>query len=131
MTHKKRILAVDDLRTQLVIYRSTLAHHYEVRACKSPLKALELLKTVKIDLIIVDIEMPEMTGFEFIRELRENLNLRDLPVLVISSHEDTADAVKYGASDFIKKPVKPAELRERIDKFLGEKDESEGFAPEK
>ncbi|MDR1931009.1 MAG: response regulator [Treponema sp.] len=118
MNTKKNILAVDDLATQLAMYRLLLGNRYSLRACKSPLGALDLLKKEKMDLIIADIEMPEMTGFEFLREIRQSRTSREVPVIIISSHKDIAEALKNGANDYIKKPVNPDELREKVKNLL-------------
>ncbi|MDR1970485.1 MAG: response regulator [Treponema sp.] len=116
---KKNILTLDDSVTQLAIYKSLLGSQYTLWPCTSPLKALQLLKKASIDLITVDIEMPEMTGFEFVKEIKKDKDLKEIPVIVISSHKDIQDAVKHGASAYIKKPVKAVELREKIAQSLG------------
>jgi CheY-like chemotaxis protein len=122
MTDKKCILAIDDSITQLAIYKAILGHQHTLLVCKSPVEALALLKTAAVDLVITDIEMPEMTGFEFIRKLRDDPDLKKIPVIVISSRDDTADAVSCGADDYVRKPVTAAELKEKTRTLLAGKD---------
>jgi CheY-like chemotaxis protein len=65
--------------------------------------------------------MPEMTGLEFLREIRQKPYLKEIPVIIISSYKDITDALNCGANDYIIKPVEPAALQEKIKKLLEEK----------
>jgi CheY-like chemotaxis protein len=118
MTDKKIILAIDDSATQRAVYESVLGGQYDVRVCESAVKALDMLKILNADVIITDLEMPEMTGFEFMREKRKQAHIREIPLLVVSGHEHISRAVQYGADDFIPKPVNPLNLREQIKRLL-------------
>jgi CheY-like chemotaxis protein len=118
MADKKTILAIDDLATQRAIYGAILGHQYDLQTCKSAVEALELLKNTQVDAIITDIDMPEMTGFEFLREKKKRASIRQIPLIVVSGHGDISRAAKYGADDFIPKPVNPSDLQKRIKKLL-------------
>jgi CheY-like chemotaxis protein len=118
MPNKRTILAIDDMMTQLFIYKSILNHQYDVIVSESAIKAIDMLGNIKADIILVDIEMPEMTGIEFLQVIRAKPLLKEIPVIVISSYKDIADALRYGANDYMEKPVDPAVLRERIKKLL-------------
>jgi CheY-like chemotaxis protein len=118
MTHKKILLAIDDMITQLDIYRVILSYQYNVIACESAIKAIDILKEKKVDIILSDIEMPEMTGLEFLREIRQKPYLKEIPVIIISSYQDITDALNCGANDYIIKPVEPIALQEKIKKLL-------------
>jgi CheY-like chemotaxis protein len=120
MVDRKIVLAVDDMATQLVVYKSILSRHYDVIISTSAIKAIDMLRNKKVDIILIDIEMPEMTGIEFLRVIREEPHLKEIPVIVISGYKDISDALRYGANDYMKKPVDPAILRERIKKFFEE-----------
>ena len=119
MVSEKIIMAIDDSKTQLKIYQTLLKNHFVMVLCESPILALDILKTVKVDLILLDIEMPEMTGFEFLAEIRGNPALDRLPVIVISGFQYIADAIKYGANDFMEKPVNFSALSGKINELLG------------
>jgi CheY-like chemotaxis protein len=85
--------------------------------------ASKILKTNKVDLILLDIEMPEVSGFEYMEQLRQTPQYRDIPVIFVSSHatrEFFTQAISSGAKDFIVKPVSPEILIEKIYIALGE-----------
>jgi putative two-component system response regulator len=123
-TARKIILAVDDMPVNLAAIRNTLCGEYDVRPVKSPKTALLLLDAIRPDLILLDIEMPEMSGFEFYDQLRNNpgyAELRDVPVVFITSHgtgDVIARAMSSGARDCIVKPVEPAALLKKVSSLL-------------
>jgi PAS domain S-box-containing protein len=125
---KKIILAVDDMPLNLTAIRTILRDDFDIRLSKSPIAALTMLNTVRVDLILVDIEMPEMSGFEFVERLRENPGQKDIPVIFVTSHETpdlTGRIVSFGAG-YVVKPVVPRILLEEINSVLagGEKKNS-------
>jgi hemerythrin len=117
---KKVILAVDDQKTQLTVFRNILPQ-YDVYTCESPVHALEILKNMYVDIVLLDLAMEEMSGFEFFQYLKEDSRLAKIPVIVVSGNNDEkyiTASLKMGASDFISKPVDPALLREKIEVLL-------------
>src|SRR5215471_2030016 len=79
--------------------------------------ALEMLRRDPFDLLLLDIEMPEMDGFQVLEQLTRDLQLRDLPVIVTSSLEGVDNVVRcieLGAEDYLQKPVNPALLKARV-----------------
>jgi CheY-like chemotaxis protein len=114
----KKIMAIDDSKTQLLIYETLLEKHFVMILCESAGVALEMLKTTEVDLVLLDIEMPEMTGFEFLTEIRSTPSLEKLPVIVISSFQDITDAKKHGANDYMEKPVILSTLLGKINELL-------------
>jgi response regulator RpfG family c-di-GMP phosphodiesterase len=118
MQNKKTILAIDDMATQLFIYKSILKHQYNVIISESAVKAMDMLGNIQADIILVDIEMPEMTGIEFLQAIRKKPHLQAIPVIVISGYKDISDVLKYGANDYMEKPVDPILLQERIKRLL-------------
>jgi putative two-component system response regulator len=110
---KKIILAVDDMPMNLATLKTILQKEFDLRPSKSAKTAFALLEVVKPDLILLDVEMPEMSGFEFL----ERLGRRDIPVIFVTSHgsEDfIARAKLSGVRDYVTKPVVPAVLLEKI-----------------
>ncbi|MDR0668945.1 MAG: response regulator [Treponema sp.] len=127
MTEKKQIvLAVDDMPVNLATIRGILQNDFDMRLSKSARSALAMLNTVTVDLILLDVEMPEMSGFEFLDNIKNNAehpDLKNIPVIFITSHagEDFMNrAAAAGAADYIVKPVTPQLLRDKIRAALGQ-----------
>jgi putative two-component system response regulator len=107
---QKHILVIDDMLTNLKIVESFLKPYYKVSLIKSGEQALKFLEKNKPDLILLDIQMPGMDGFETIRKVKEKPENRDIPVLFLTSQEDIDSRMKgfqLGATDFILKPFMP------------------------
>jgi CheY-like chemotaxis protein len=117
MTGKKTILAVDDILPSLNTVRKILEGPFEVCLAKSIEIASLILKTTKIDLILLDIEMPEMSGFEYLKHLQDIPQYSHIPVIFVTSHatkDFIVQAMSSGAKDFIVKPIIPQALLEKI-----------------
>jgi len=112
------ILAVDDSQDSLVMMTAILAAEgYDVRPADSGTLALASVESTKPDLILLDVRMPGMDGFEVCRRLKERADSREIPVVFISSLSDVKDCVEgleLGAVDFISKPFQRQELLARI-----------------
>jgi DNA-binding response OmpR family regulator len=119
------ILVVDDNR----LNRVSLAHslHKEGHtaiAAEDGRQALELLRTQPFDLVLLDIVMPEMDGYQVLEEIKNDTNLRDIPVIVISALDEmdsVVKGIKMGAQDYLPKPFDPVLLKARIDTCLEKK----------
>jgi putative two-component system response regulator len=119
---KKLILAVDDAQIYLQIIQQALAEKFEVRLAKSGNMAMLALERVTPDLILLDIEMPGMSGFDVMDELYKKPHLRVIPVIFVTAHatqEFVLNAVKRGAKDYIVKPYEPELLRSKVNNILG------------
>lgn len=114
----KSILVVDDSKTQAKQLEVLLAHHgYRVRVAPSAERALELLREERPDLVISDIVMPSMDGFELCKAIRADEGRKDIPVILMTSLNDTSDvlrALAAGADNFITKPYQQELLLERV-----------------
>ncbi|GHU07131.1 hypothetical protein FACS1894151_00970 [Spirochaetia bacterium] len=95
-----------------------MKEYYEVKTCESAIKAIAILEKIKVDIIIVDIEMPIMNGFEFIREIRKNPKTEKTPVIVISSNEKIWESIQHGANEYMEKPVEPEKLIKKIKEVI-------------
>ena len=120
-----RLLVADDNKVnRLLLARSLELQGHRVSTAENGRIALEMLRNDAFDLLLLDMEMPEMDGFQVLEQLVGDTKLRDLPVLVTSSLEGVAHVVRcieLGADDFLKKPVNPVLLKARIDSSLEKK----------
>lgn len=117
----KRILVVDDNIAILKQISAHLAGDYEVSLAKSGLLALQICMREKPDLVLLDIEMPDLDGFDVVSRIKKNPYLDRIPVIFLTSSHDTASeirALEAGARDFIVKPVEKSILLHRIELHL-------------
>ena len=121
---KKRILVVDDAALVRTYYRSALeAHGFAVEEALNGLEGLEKVLLQPFDLVIVDVNMPQMDGITFLQTLRsKELPISGLPVLVTSTEagiQDMAAARRAGANYYLVKPIKQETLAEYAAIFCG------------
>jgi len=117
----KSILIVDDNLVSLKQISAQLAKSYDVSLAKSGELALQICAREKPDLILLDVEMPEMDGFATIARLKEDPQLKQIPVIFLTGNQDAATEVKClesGAMDFITKPANIDILHHRIELHL-------------
>lgn len=110
---RNKILVVDDVHTNLVLMKAVLAKQYDVATALSGVKILELIETEKPDLILLDIMMAGMDGFEVLNVIRNNEPTKDLPVIMVTAlanTEEVSKAYELGANDYISKPIVIAQL---------------------
>lgn len=112
------ILIVDDISTNLDLLGNILINaKYTIRAATSGELALASVKNKQPDLIILDINMPGMNGFDVCKQLKSSKNLKDIPIIFISANDDVAaldQAFQVGGSDYIMKPFRPREVLIRV-----------------
>jgi putative two-component system response regulator len=117
----KQILVVDDNLASLKQMGAQLASHYEVSLAKSGALALQICKQERPDLILLDVEMPEMDGFQTISRLKADPDLNPIPVIFLTGNHDSATeirALQSGAMDFITKPANKDILFHRLELHL-------------
>lgn len=118
---KKKILVIDDELTMTTLLEFFLSNDYEVHAAHSGHEALKWLERNLPDLIISDIQMPEMDGFEFLKEVRLRGYTKHTPIIMLSGKAESKERVKcykLGAQDYLNKPFNPEELDELVKKNL-------------
>ncbi|BBI35158.1 hypothetical protein KCTCHS21_45570 [Cohnella abietis] len=112
------ILAVDDDPTNLSILVGALSlDHYDIVTAISGQEALSLLNSREWDLVITDVMMPRMSGYELCLAIRERFTAAELPVLLLTARARTEDleaGFQAGANDYVMKPVEPMELKSRV-----------------
>ena len=119
LTHS--ILVVDDEKINLNIMNHTLQREYIIYAAKNGKTALELANECMPDLILLDVIMPEMDGYEVISKLKASEKTKDIPVIFItglSDNEDIERGISLGAVDFVSKPLTATVLKEKVKRQL-------------
>lgn len=116
------ILVVDDNKENISVIGGLLKDlKYRIAIATSGIKALELVEEHEVDLILLDIMMPEIDGYEVCRKLKENPKTRGIPVIFLTAKTDPDDLVKgfdLGAVDYVTKPFNKAELIARVNTHL-------------
>jgi len=104
MTDKKRrVFVVDDEPNNLKLMNQILQDHYQMAFASSGIKVLEVVEKVQPSLILLDIMMPEMDGYEVCRKLKKNKRTSDIPIIFITAKSQTEDETKglgFGAVDY-------------------------------
>lgn len=118
MQAQPNILIVDDVPENLSVLGELLQPTYRVRAANSGARALQIANSPPPpDLILLDVMMPGMDGYQVLRELRDNATTRDIPVIFVTAMDGTDDEEKgldLGAVDYITKPIRPAIVLARV-----------------
>ena len=116
------VLIVDDTPKNIQVIGSILMQHkYRISVAKNGREALKVVKDVKPDIILLDVMMPELDGFETCKKLKESPETRDIPVIFLTAKIETEDIVKafeLGAVDYIIKPFNAKELLVRVNTHL-------------
>ena len=119
---KPTILVVDDMTTTLLLLHDLLKDTYEVKIAKSGTKALEILESPNdIDLILLDIEMPDINGYDVCKRIKNNEQTKNIPIIFITgrtSQEDEEYGLNLGAIDYITNPFNKAIVKLRIKNYL-------------
>jgi len=119
---KKKIIVVDDEETVLTLTKSTLKNDYDVTAVNSGKQALELFfKGYVPHLVLLDLSMPEMGGWETFIKIRDISRLHQTPIAIYTTSEDPKDRTKaqeLGAVEYIHKPINKAEMLEKVAKLV-------------
>lgn len=118
----RAVLVVDDSTTvRKFVSVSLEMQGFSVTAACDGMDALEKLPTKKFDLLITDLNMPNMDGFELIRALRENAEYRELPVIILSSLSDQANkeqGARLGVSSYVVKPFSLEKIQYEVAKYV-------------
>jgi putative two-component system response regulator len=118
---QKTVFVVDDNDTNLSMAKEAIKEHYRVMTMPSAVKMFSLLEKITPDLILLDIEMPEMDGFEALARLKSTTALADIPVIFLTGMTDVsveARGLQLGVTDFITKPFSVPVLINRIKSHL-------------
>jgi diguanylate cyclase (GGDEF)-like protein len=114
---KQRLLIVDDQSANVRVIAEALRDQYELFFATSGAKALEILATNDIELVLLDVVMPEMDGFEVCRRMKSDARTSRIPVIFVTAREEASDETRgfdVGGVDYITKPIHPAIVGARV-----------------
>ncbi|TCK17143.1 twitching motility two-component system response regulator PilH [Thiogranum longum] len=117
-----QILIVDDSPTEAHILKGMLEKNgFEIETAENGTEGIERAKELKPDLILMDVVMPGLNGFQATRQLTKNTETADIPVIIVTTKDQETDRVwglRQGAKDFLTKPVAEKTLMEKINAIL-------------
>lgn len=120
--NKKKILLVDDSRTVLMMEQMILQNGpFELLTATDGIEAVEKTLTEKPDMILLDIIMPNMNGYEVCRKLRKEEITNQIPIIMVTTRAEEKNvehAFQSGCNDYITKPINPMELRTIVSNYL-------------
>jgi DNA-binding response OmpR family regulator len=122
MSGRKKILLVDDSSTALMMEQLLLQRTYDLVTAKDGAEALKVALAERPDLILLDVVMPKMDGFEVCRVLRGIEAMRATPIIMVTTRgegKNVEAGFASGASDYVTKPINQAELLAKIQRHLG------------
>ncbi len=118
MNHKARILIIDDSQVMLFALNDILGAFYDVHCFEDAEEALKRIDKINPSLILIDVVMPKISGFDVLIKLKADAEVSDIPVIMMTNYDDKSDneeiSFKLGAADFIPKPFKPAIVVARV-----------------
>lgn len=119
---KGTILIVDDIPENIHVLREILKEDYVIKAATRGQKALDIIhQEGEIDLILLDIMMPEMDGYEVCRRIRQNISTEFVPIIFVTAMGEVQDEIegfKVGGNDYMTKPVQPMIVKARVSNYI-------------
>lgn len=123
----RRVVVADDDQSTVMLLTTILKHfHFKCEVARNGAEALESARKKRPDLVLLDISMPHMDGFEALTALRNDMATRRTPVILVTAHSAEAQVVKgfaLGAADYVTKPFTSGELMARVNRVLREPEE--------
>ncbi len=119
---KKKIMIVEDVALNQELLIQLLEEEYELITAADGAESLDLAARERPDLILMDLSLPVMDGWEATRRLKADANLRHIPIIALTAHAMTGDEDKARASgcdDYLSKPIRKSLLFEILHRFLG------------
>lgn len=120
---KATVLIVDDEPFNIEVLEQAMDEsEYRVLTASNGKEAWEKIKNEEPDLVLLDLMMPVMDGFEVLAKVKDDPMLRNIPIIIVSAEQDSKSVVKgikQGAEDYLTKPVDPAQFLKKVKEFLG------------
>ena len=120
---RKTILLVDDSQTSIFVERMILkARPYDLLVARDGEEAVRTAESHRPDLILMDVVMPRMNGFQAVEEIRKLESIRDVPIIMVSSRGEAGNVetgFEQGCNDYVTKPVDATELLTKVDNLIG------------
>jgi CheY-like chemotaxis protein len=117
-----RILVVDDSSTNIVLLEAILTGKgYQIETAQSVKEAYSIIKKEPVNLILLDLLMPRISGYDFLKEIKNNESTRNIPVIIVSAVADPENKKKtleLGALDFVNKPIDIQDFISKVDSVL-------------
>lgn len=116
----KKVLIVDDNDLNRGLFENLIGQYYQFESAKNGIEALELLKHGKFDLILMDIQMPQMDGFTALKKIKQG-NLSECPVIAVTAYAEENDRNSFltlGFDEFITKPIRPKQFLDVINRTI-------------
>lgn len=125
-TSNCKILVVDDSSTNIVLLEAILnGQGYQIETAQSVKEAFQVIRKETVDLILLDLLMPKVNGYDFLKELKNTDTTKDIPVIIVSAVADPDNrkkSIEMGALDFINKPIDIQEFLDKIEAILKKKE---------
>jgi len=118
---RSKILVVDDEEMNINLLEAYLMHDYDIIPAYTGTEALELIKEKKPDLVLLDVMMPDVNGYDLCNKLKSSPETQFIPIVMVtalSSKEDRIQGISAGADDFLSKPIDRLELKTRVNSLL-------------
>ncbi len=118
---RRRVLAVDDSQDLLELVRLALEDDHDILTLSDPMEIMEMIALFEPDLLIIDVMMPKISGFQLTEMLQKNPRTRELPIIILSAKDTTRDikhGYRVGASLYLTKPFEPQRLMQNVEAQL-------------
>lgn len=121
-----KILVVDDSSTNIVLLEAILnGQGYQIETAQSVKEAYQIIKKEAVNLILLDLLMPKVSGYDFLKEIKSNTSTKDIPVIIVSAVSDPENrkkSIEMGALDFINKPIDIQDFLNKVETILKKKE---------
>jgi CheY-like chemotaxis protein len=121
-----KILVIDDSSTNIVLLEAILnGQGYQIETAQSVKEAYQIIRKETVNLILLDLLMPKVSGYDFLKEIKSNETTKNIPVIIVSATADPENkkkSIEMGALDFINKPIDIQSFINKIESILNKKE---------
>ena len=122
MQREKTMLIADDVELNRALLENIFDDEYSILQAADGVEAMEILRSQPVDVVLLDIVMPRMDGFEVLKAMKEEESLSGIPVIMATSEKEKSEerALILGADDFINKPYRAMVVKKRVENISGQ-----------